>query len=70
VGENDYCDGVPDCLDGSDEPDSCPPVSCQPTQFQCKKSGIMIKVCTYDILFQMIISYKIMVKYYQRPTDI
>lgn len=34
-----YCDGIPECLDLSDEPESCPEPSCQEGQFSCKKTG-------------------------------
>ena len=32
------CDFSPDCLDGSDEPPDCPPVTCQSDQFTCLHS--------------------------------
>ncbi|XP_078621857.1 low-density lipoprotein receptor-related protein 2-like isoform X1 [Branchiostoma floridae x Branchiostoma japonicum] len=36
------CDGEEDCLDGSDEPDSCPPRHCPAGTFQCTNLN-----CTY-----------------------
>ena len=33
------CDGSVECLDGSDEPSSCPEVQCHQGQFKCPISG-------------------------------
>ncbi len=34
-----FCDHSPDCLDGSDEPDTCPgETECKEGHFQCRKS--------------------------------
>ena len=42
-----FCDGSLDCLDSSDEPDSCPLPSCQESQFKCKISGTMPSTFLY-----------------------
>lgn len=30
-----YCDGIPDCSDGSDEPETCHKRGCYESQFEC-----------------------------------
>lgn len=38
----DKCDGITDCLDGSDE-ESCPSINCKENQFRCNDHKCILK---------------------------
>ena len=42
------CDGSKDCLDGSDEPDSCPQRVCAEGQFQCRNNNCTLVTAICD----------------------